>query len=147
MKKNLLNRFELLCIAIVFVVAAVVLVIREGMTLPTLFAICFMAVFAAVIGIVEWLDNRAAIQDERFRRKGICVKGRITSIDEIKASSVMGWDVGGEFDYEGQHYLTASRRQRSRPEVRVGDAVNVYLMPDDPTNNRILDGDLTVRRP
>ena len=145
MIKNLLNRFELLCIAVAFAVAAAVLVIREGLSAPTIFMLCFMAVFAAVIGIVEWLDNRASIQDERFRRKGICVKGRITSIDEIWGRGIMGWDVGGEFDYKGQRYLTASRRQRSRPEVAVGDAVNVYLMPDDPADNRILDDDLTVR--
>lgn len=142
MKKNLIGKFELGLIALAFAVAAVVIVIREGLTPPAVFTLLLMAVFAAVIGVVEWLDHRAAIDDERFRRSGVCVKGRVMGIDEIRGRGVMGWDVSAEFEYQGKSFLTASRRQRSRPRVGVGDEVNIWLMPEDPNDSRILDADL-----
>ena len=106
-----------------------------------LFLFLFIAIMGMIVLIARYADKRSERKQTSFREHGTCIKGTVTSVSSVRLKSMVLWEIGAEFEYNGTSYLTASDRLYSKPPYAVGSKINVYFMPEAPNKNMILDVD------
>ena len=100
----------------------------------SVFALLIIALLAAaVIAGTELYDRRKDSLHQQIMKDGIMVRGVVSRVEkaELMWRTPFPWRIDVNFEYEGQSYAL-EQHCRSKPILREGDHVAVYVYRKDP---------------
>lgn len=91
--------------------------------------------------------NRNRRREDAFRASAVAVTGRVTKVERMpvkQREAIYGtgqdlYILRASYDYEGKRYNSARRSYFGRPAYQTGDAITVYVNPQDPSKSKILE--------